>query len=109
MRCRILGRTESSRASTGILFRYFAGRCLYWRFSGNLQRNCKVFFKSLGPNPSDEVQNAHRMACFGVPSLPNSSHGCNLVSDKWAGAHFFVGEAPIGGLGLPGDSADIAS
>jgi len=28
--------------------------------------------------------------------LPNTGGGCTLVSDKWAGAHFFVGEVEIG-------------
>ena len=33
--------------------------------------------------------------------MPNTGCGCTLVSDKWAGAHFFVGEAKIGASGWP--------
>ncbi len=33
--------------------------------------------------------------------MPNTGCGCTLVSDKWAGAHFFVGEAEIGASSWP--------
>jgi ribosome maturation factor RimP len=36
-----------------------------------------------------------------LASLPNRVGGCTLVSVKWAGAHFFVGEAEIGASGGP--------
>jgi ribosome maturation factor RimP len=41
------------------------------------------------------------MARFELSTLPNAGGGCTLVSDKWAGAHFFVGEAEIGCRGRP--------
>ena len=33
--------------------------------------------------------------------MPNTGCGCTLVSGKWAGAHFFVGEAKIWASGWP--------
>src|ERR1700676_941470 len=45
--------------------------------------------------------NTRMMACIAVPSLPNTGVGCTLVTDKWAGAHFFVGETEIGASGRP--------
>jgi ribosome maturation factor RimP len=38
---------------------------------------------------------------FESASLPKSGAGCTLVSDKWAGAHFFVGDAEFGCRGRP--------
>ena len=40
--------------------------------------------------------NYARMPRFGPSTLPNRGAGCTLISDKWAGAHFFVGDAEFG-------------
>jgi hypothetical protein len=35
----------------------------------------------------------HQMARIEPSFLPKAGYGCSLVSDKWAAAHFFVGES----------------